>query len=98
MAIGALGYYLLTGQLLFPGRSPLQMLAAHLYETPKLLSECEVIVSAQLDATIARCLAKDPHDRYSSANALQEALLGCDEAGRWTEGDARAWWQSASQL
>jgi len=55
-------------------------------------------VSAQLDATIARCLAKDPHDRYSSANALQEALLGCDEAGRWTEGDARAWWQSASQL
>jgi len=35
---------------------------------------------------------------WSSANALQEALLGCDAAGRWTEGDARAWWQSASQL
>jgi serine/threonine-protein kinase len=95
--VAALGYYLLTGQVLFSGRSSIQMLAAHLYETPKLLSGRGVIVSGQLEATIARCLAKDPGERYSSAGAVQEALLRCDEAGRWTEGNARAWWQQTTK-
>ena len=38
-SLGALGYYLLTGRSPFAGRSATQMLAAHLYETPKSLVE-----------------------------------------------------------
>jgi serine/threonine protein kinase len=59
-SLGALGYYLLIGQVVFAGRSPMQMLAAHLYETPMPMSGRGVTVPSQLEAVIVRCLAKDP--------------------------------------
>ncbi|MFI5257621.1 MAG: serine/threonine-protein kinase [Gemmatimonadales bacterium] len=91
-SVGVLGCYLLTGEVLFPGRSSIQMLAAHLYEAPRGVSERGAVVSARLDATIARCVAKASSERYSSASDLQEALLQCEEADRWMERDAREWW------
>ena len=36
-SVGALGYYLVTGKALFPGRSPVQMIGAHVYEAPTLM-------------------------------------------------------------
>ena len=40
------------------------------------------------------CLAKDPLDRPASADALRATLLACTDAGRWTDSDAAAWWQT----
>jgi serine/threonine-protein kinase len=73
-SVGALGYFLLAGQAPFAGKTPMQMLAAHLYETPKPLSEHSVDVPAEVEALIARCLAKRPEDRFASAAELERAL------------------------
>jgi len=72
-SLGALGYYLLTGRSPFAGRSATQMLAAHLYETPKSLLE-QAAVPPALAAVIAQCLAKSPDDRFADASAVAAAL------------------------
>ena len=77
-SVGALAYFLLTGSVLFPGRTPMQMLAAHLYEMPRPMAERGARVPAALEALIFRCLAKAPSDRYPDAAALETALRQVD--------------------
>ncbi len=72
-ALGALAYYLLAGRSPFHGRSATQMLAAHLYETPKSLRD-QAEVPLALAAVIERCLAKSPDDRFADAAAVAVAL------------------------
>ena len=96
-SLGALAYYLLTGKAVFGGRSPTQMLAAHLYERPRPLAEHGVNPSACLEATVLRCLAKDPADRFPSTAELEESLRRCEEAGAWTEAEARRWWAAVGR-
>ena len=78
-SIGALGYFLLSATSPFAGRMPMKMLAAHLYETPPPLATRGVVVPADVEAVIMRCLAKAPADRFtdmaSVADALQRASL-----------------------
>lgn len=73
-SLGALGYFLLTGRSPFAGRGAVQMLAAHLYETPAPPSAETPGIPAALDGALLRCLAKRPADRFASALALAEAL------------------------
>jgi serine/threonine protein kinase len=73
-ALGALGYFLLAGRSPFAGRGIIQLLAAHLHETPVPLRELRADVSPALSDAIARALAKAPGDRYPSADAFAAAL------------------------
>jgi serine/threonine-protein kinase len=92
--VGALAYFLLTGQPPFAGRSVVKMLAAHLYEPPAPLRKYRPEVPADLEAVVLRCLAKVPADRYPDARTLDAALAACDPGGQWTEQNATQWWQS----
>ena len=38
-------------------------------------------------------LAKSPDDRPASAAHLLRELRACADWGRWTDDDARAWWE-----
>jgi serine/threonine-protein kinase len=78
-SLGALGYFLVTSRSPFAGRGAVQMLAAHLYESPMPPSAANPAVPPALDAVLLRCLAKKPEERFPDAmslsHALQEAVL-----------------------
>ena len=93
-ALGAVGYFLLTGRHVFEGESAVEICAAHLHDTPERPSEKSGLpIPADLEEIIMQCLAKDPAERPESAGALQALLAACAAAGTWTQQDARSWWQ-----
>jgi len=92
-ALGCVGYWLLTGQLVFTGRSALEIAAAHLRETPVPPSKrTETPVPEALDHLILQCLEKDPGARPGSAGAIRDTLEASGLLGPWTPGRAREWW------
>jgi eukaryotic-like serine/threonine-protein kinase len=92
-AIGAVGYFLLTGTPVFSGKTVMEICMKHVRATPDSPSQrLGHAVSPRLEALLLRCLAKDPGDRPSSARALKEALEVCEPSGDWTEAEATAWW------
>ncbi len=92
-SLGALAYFLLTGQPPFGKRSQVQMLAAHLYEAPAPLTSHRADAPPALEALILKCLAKNPTDRFPNIRSLAETLAHCDTIRRWSEEDATEWWQ-----
>jgi serine/threonine-protein kinase len=91
-SVGAVAYFLLTGQSPFAGRTGVKMLAAHLYEPPAPLETHRADVPRVLEAIILRCLAKNPADRFANVQSLIAALVECDGVSEWTEDDAAKWW------
>jgi eukaryotic-like serine/threonine-protein kinase len=92
-AIGAVGYFLLTGTPVFSGKTVMEICMKHVRAIPDSPSQrLGHAVSPRLEALILRCLAKNPKDRPSSARALKEALDACEPSGDWTEAEATAWW------
>jgi eukaryotic-like serine/threonine-protein kinase len=92
-SVGALAYFLLTGQPPFAGRSPVKILAAHLYELPAPLTQHRPDVPADLEAVVLRCLAKEPAERYADAESLEMALAGCPSAETWSVKESARWWR-----
>ena len=73
-ALGAMAYELLTGRLVFPDRTAQRMLAAHMGETPRAITELRGDVPAPLADLVMRCLAKDPSDRPQTAAEIVGVL------------------------
>jgi serine/threonine-protein kinase len=92
-ALGAVGYFLLTGKSPFPGRTAIEVFRMERQgPPPPLAGNARHPVPASLDETIGRCLSFRREDRPGSAEALDAMLEACAEAP-WTVEDARAWWR-----
>jgi serine/threonine-protein kinase len=92
-AVGCVAYWLLTGQLVFTGATPMALLLHHLRTPPtRPSSRTELPIPPALEDIVMSCLAKDPADRPQSARELSLRLAAVDGAGAWTENRARAWW------
>ena len=92
--LGCVGYWLLTGGLVFEGETPVQLVLHHVNTPPTPPSRrTELLIPPELDAIILACLEKDPNARPSSAGALASRLEACPLPARWTEERARAWWE-----
>jgi serine/threonine protein kinase len=92
-AIGAVGYFLLTGDQVFERTTLTAILAAHLQDRP--IPPCERLgapVPEVLERLILDCLDKDPANRPQGALALRRALDTVELERPWSEDDARAWW------
>jgi serine/threonine protein kinase len=77
-ALGAVGYWLLTGTHVFSGHSIVEVFAHHLHSVPDPPStRLGAPVSADLEAVLLACLAKRPEDRPASAHVLRERLRAC---------------------
>jgi serine/threonine protein kinase/Tfp pilus assembly protein PilF len=75
-SFGAMLYEMLTGQRPFSRRTPVETLAAILRDEPTAAG-----VGAETDRLIARCLAKNPAERFQSAHDLAFALRAIQESG-----------------
>ncbi len=92
-AVGAVGYFLLTGEPLFEGHTILELCAHHLHTVPTPPSvRMGRPVDERLEAAILACLAKNPNERPASAQALHDALSASGAAPGWSAEDARRWW------
>jgi serine/threonine-protein kinase len=93
-AVGCVAYWLLTGKLVFEGRTAVELMAHHIQTAPVAPSErTESEIPTALDEVILACLEKDPDRRPQSARDLSQLLAACDTAAPWTEQRAQEWWQ-----
>jgi len=93
-ALGAVGYFLLTGTPVFRGNTLLEVLAHHLSTPPEPPSaRLGGPIAPDLERLILQCLAKSPADRPHDSKALQLALSRLSVSGTWTTTDAAAWWE-----
>jgi serine/threonine-protein kinase len=93
-SLGAVAYFLLTGQPPFVRDNSMRTLMAQVRDAPAPPHLLQPTVPADLEAVVLRCLAKDRFERFLDINALDAALAACEAAGRWTGADAERWWQS----
>jgi serine/threonine-protein kinase len=94
-SVGCVAYWLLTGETVFRASGAMEMLASHIRDEPVPPSErTSRELPGELDVVILRCLEKDPEQRLGTADALDAALGPLQQKFRWTQEDARAWWDS----
>jgi serine/threonine protein kinase len=91
-AVGAMAYFLLSGETVFDGSTVVEVCGKHLYERPQPLVERGARVPPALEEVVMACLAKKPEERPASAAALADMLRACS-LPEWTRADARAWWE-----
>ena len=91
-SLGAVAFFALAGRPPFECRTAGQYLTAHMTQAPPRLTDLRPEVPADLAAVVARCLAKNPADRFPNVDELDRALAACECAGSWTAGTAAAWW------
>ncbi len=73
-AFGVMAYELLTGQPPFSGRTPQGLLAAHVTETPELITRRRPTIPPALGNLVMRCLEKRAADRPQTALDLMHGL------------------------
>lgn len=98
-AIGAVGYFLLTGSPVFTGLSASDVCMLHLNATPRPPSaRIGRPVSSDLEALLMRCLAKSPADRPNDALDVLCRLDECVMTHQWTSEDALRWWAQSAEI
>jgi tetratricopeptide (TPR) repeat protein len=73
-SLGCVAYEMLTGHTPFAGKSPQQMLAAHIVEKPAPLAVHRPGIPPALGALVARCLEKEPSARPQTASEIVTQL------------------------
>jgi tRNA A-37 threonylcarbamoyl transferase component Bud32 len=73
-SLGCTFYFLLTGQVPFPGGTLIQKLDRQRWETPPSVDQIRRDVPAGVAAVVRRLMAKHPDDRYRTPGELAAAL------------------------
>ncbi len=75
-SLGVILYEMLSGRKLFSADTNVKYLYAHMHDAPKPLTTVvpHVGLSPALDQVVLRMLAKDPNERYQSAEELSQAF------------------------
>jgi len=92
-SLGCVGYWLITGQLVFDAETPMQMMARHLQSEPVPPSRRTTVeVSPEFDRLILACLEKKPENRPADAGAMASELQRIAAPGHWTREQMTHWW------
>ncbi len=85
-ALGAVLYEMATGRRAFDGKTKTSLIAAIVAAQPKPVHELQPLTPAAFEHVIAKCLEKDPEDRWQTAHDIASELewimegLGREEA------------------
>ena len=94
-ALGCVAYYLLTGQFVFDGVTPMKMFLQHVQTMPTPPSQrTELRIPRELDDLVMACLEKDPNKRPQDAERLFEMACRCGTNDVWDNDLAKGWWES----
>ena len=76
-ALGCVIYQALTGELMFRGSGPYELVMKHLDEKPKPFVEVcpDHYIPADFEKFVFKAVAKSPKDRFASAIEMKQALL-----------------------
>lgn len=92
-AVGALGYFLLTGKPVFEVQSVVELCQMHVSQAPVSPSErLGRPVSVELEAAILACLQKPLAKRPQTARDLTVLLSRAPMANSWSIEEAELWW------
>jgi tRNA A-37 threonylcarbamoyl transferase component Bud32 len=92
-AVGAIGYFLVTGQPVFNATSLVDLCQQHMTVIPEAPSQrLGKPISPELEAALLACLEKSRSKRPQTARDLAALLERAPTAGSWSLDDAEAWW------
>ena len=93
-AVGAVGYFLVTGKPVFVGDTIIDLCMKHLKETPVPPAQrLGRAIDLVLEEIIMQCLAKDKADRPRDALTVVAELARCDSIADWDQTQAEQWWR-----
>ena len=94
-ALGAVGYFMITGRPVFAGATVAEIIGHHLHTDPVAPSErLGRPVPGDLETLLLQCLQKRAEDRPASARELRSLLRRCTQVPRWSCDEAAAWWRT----
>lgn len=73
-SLGSVLYEMLAARPPFVGETPIAVAYKHLHQEPTSLRSIRADIPAALEGMVAKCLAKDPSDRYQRASQLATDL------------------------
>jgi serine/threonine-protein kinase len=97
-SLGAVGYYLLTGQPPFDDKDGIEVMIAHARDPVPPPSHVRGGIPEDLERVVLRCLAKDPAARFPDAESLERALGDCSCTSEWDQGRAARWWRDSGRV
>src|ERR687895_1742963 len=83
-SIGVVLYELLTGTVPFTGDTPVEIAMKHLSDTPRPPSALRTEIPPDLDMVVLRALAKNPDDRFQTADEMDAELARVEQGGSVT--------------
>jgi len=97
-ALGALLYEMETGKPAFSGKTPASVIAAILASEPKPVATSPFSSAAELDRLIRTALAKNPDERWQSAQDISIVLVSIATTRDQSPERLRSLWQTAAGL
>ncbi|MEP6622698.1 MAG: serine/threonine-protein kinase [bacterium] len=90
-SLGVCGYYALTGRLPFDARTPAEIVTLHITAPALPVATVATATPIRLAQAVDRCLAKDPAERFRSAESFAEAIDLAFEHARGIPAPLRVW-------
>jgi len=98
-SLGAVGYFLVTGEALFDCLTLGEVLMHQVKDLPvRPSARLGKLISPDLEELLMRCLAKNPASRPANARELDDALARCRSAADWTRELADEWWRKFAAI
>lgn len=76
-SLGCTFYFVLSGQVPFPGGSAVEKMLKHQLDLPESLYAVRPDIPAAVIAIVEKLMAKKPDDRYQTPQELADALTAC---------------------